>query len=83
VIALHCTAEVVEVVRYKGPINATIIRRHQQWLDAAQVCVLGAVMQPSPIAVMLPPCDAAASCAFEVECMFIYKRMLRVNLWIT
>ncbi|KAI3424289.1 hypothetical protein D9Q98_009844 [Chlorella vulgaris] len=29
-------AEVVEVVRYKGPINATIIRRHQQWLDAAQ-----------------------------------------------
>ena len=30
-------AEVVEVVHYKGPINATIIRRHQQWLDAAQV----------------------------------------------
>ncbi|KAI7836974.1 hypothetical protein COHA_009157 [Chlorella ohadii] len=29
-------AEVVEVVHYKGPINATIIRRHQQWLDAAQ-----------------------------------------------
>ncbi len=32
-----CTAEVVEVVRYRGPVNATIIRRHQQWLDAAQV----------------------------------------------
>jgi len=33
---------VVEVVHYKGPINATIIRRHQQWLDAAQVrrCVI-------------------------------------------
>ena len=29
-------AEVVEVVRYRGPVNATIIRRHQQWLDAAQ-----------------------------------------------
>ena len=26
----------VEVVRYRGPVNATIIRRHQQWLDAAQ-----------------------------------------------
>ena len=25
-------------MHYKGPINATIIRRHQQWLDAAQVC---------------------------------------------
>lgn len=25
------------MVRYKGPVNATIIRRHQQWLDAAQV----------------------------------------------
>lgn len=34
-------AEVVEVVHYKGPINATIIRRHQQWLDAAQVGGLG------------------------------------------
>jgi hypothetical protein len=30
-------AEVVEVVRYRGPINATIIKRHQQWLDWAQV----------------------------------------------
>ncbi|PSC74447.1 Guanosine-3, 5 -bis(diphosphate) 3 -pyrophosphohydrolase [Micractinium conductrix] len=29
-------AEVVEVVRYRGPVNATIIKRHQQWLDAAQ-----------------------------------------------
>lgn len=28
-------AEVVEVITYKGPINATIIRRHQQWLQAA------------------------------------------------
>lgn len=24
------------MVRYRGPVNATIIRRHQQWLDAAQ-----------------------------------------------
>lgn len=69
-IALHCTAEVVEVVRYKGPINATIIRRHQQWLDAAQVCVLGAVMQLSPMAVMLPPRvhSRLSACSFTSAC---------------
>lgn len=29
-------AEVVEVITYKGPINATIIKRHQRWLGAAR-----------------------------------------------
>jgi GTP pyrophosphokinase len=29
-------AEVVEVITYKGPTNANIVRRHQQWIDAAQ-----------------------------------------------
>jgi len=29
-------AEVVEVITYKGPANANIVRRHRQWLDAAQ-----------------------------------------------
>lgn len=29
-------AEVVEVITYKGPMNANIVRRHQQWVDAAQ-----------------------------------------------
>jgi GTP pyrophosphokinase len=29
-------AEVVEVITYKGPVNATIIKRHQRWLAAAR-----------------------------------------------
>ena len=29
-------AEVVEVITYNGPANANIVRRHQQWLNAAQ-----------------------------------------------
>jgi len=29
-------AEVVEVITYNGPTNANIVRRHKQWLDAAQ-----------------------------------------------
>ena len=29
-------AEVVEIITYNGPTNANIVRRHQQWLDAAQ-----------------------------------------------
>lgn len=29
-------AEVVEVITYKGPTNATVIKRHQQWLAAAK-----------------------------------------------
>lgn len=29
-------AEVVEVITYKGPVNATIIKRHAQWLEAAK-----------------------------------------------
>jgi len=29
-------AEVVEVITYKGPVNATIIKRHQQWLGASR-----------------------------------------------
>lgn len=29
-------AEVVEVITYNGPANANIVRRHQQWLTAAQ-----------------------------------------------
>lgn len=29
-------AEVVEVITYNGPTNANIVRRHQQWVDAAQ-----------------------------------------------
>lgn len=29
-------AEVVEVITYKGPINATIIKRHQKWLMSAR-----------------------------------------------
>ena len=29
-------AEVVEVITYKGPPNATVIKRHQQWLASAK-----------------------------------------------
>lgn len=29
-------AEVVEVITYNGPTNANIVRRHRQWIDAAQ-----------------------------------------------
>lgn len=29
-------AEVVEVITYKGPVNATIIKRHQGWFGAAR-----------------------------------------------
>lgn len=29
-------AEVVEVITYKGPANANILKRHQLWLDVAQ-----------------------------------------------
>ena len=29
-------AEVVEVITYKGPTNTNIVKRHQQWIDAAQ-----------------------------------------------
>ena len=29
-------AEVIEVITYKGPTNATVIKRHQQWLAAAK-----------------------------------------------
>lgn len=29
-------AEVVEIITYNGPTNANIVRRHQQWIDAAQ-----------------------------------------------
>jgi GTP pyrophosphokinase len=29
-------AEVVEVITYKGPTNTNIVKRHQQWVDAAQ-----------------------------------------------
>lgn len=29
-------AEVVEIITYKGPINATIVKRHQKWLEAAR-----------------------------------------------
>ncbi|KAL4853513.1 putative GTP diphosphokinase RSH1 [Chlorella vulgaris] len=60
-------AEVVEVVRYKGPINATIIRRHQQWLDAAQTRtarhkIAKFLRQHAALAVskaMPPPSDSA------------------------
>jgi (p)ppGpp synthase/HD superfamily hydrolase len=29
-------AEVVEVITYKGPVNATMIKRHAQWLECAK-----------------------------------------------
>lgn len=35
------------MVRYRGPVNATIIKRHQQWLDAAQVGLRAALLTGS------------------------------------
>lgn len=64
-----CPAEVVEVVRYRGPVNATIIKRHQQWLDAAQVCRRGRGSlcrarggAPGAVGGLLGACSAAALC---------------------
>ena len=76
-------AEVVEVITYKGPVNATIIKRHAQWLECARTKSARhkiakflkehAAMAASKGLALVPPPSGGAMCtstivAGEVDC---------------